>query len=266
LDHVTPGRLAAQDLDDLRYARTLLERPSLAARATSMIGTPIEKGLELLPANWSSALTVATRAALNTALDVAVRTMNDRGLGPSANLLHKVSLAATGAVGGALGMAALALELPISTTLILRSIADIGRSEGEQIRSIESKLACIEVFALGGRARTDNAGDAGYFAVRAALARAVTDAAEFIAERGITHEGAPAVVRLVAQIASRFEIVVSEKAAAQAIPFIGAAGGAIVNLLFIDHFQDMARGHFIVRRLERSWGAGAVRAAYDSIA
>jgi hypothetical protein len=33
------------------------------------------------------------------------------------------------------------------------------------------------------------------------------------------------------------------------------------NLLFIDHFQDVARGHFIVRRLERAYGAETVRAA-----
>jgi len=255
--------LPAKDLDDLRYARRLLEHPSLAARITSLVGTPIEKGLGLLPANWSGALSVATRAALTRALDIAVRTMDDRGLGPSANWLHKVTLAATGAVGGALGISALAIELPVSTMVMLRSIADIGRSEGEQIRSIESRLACIEVFALGGRLRTDDAGELGYFAIRTALAGSISEAAQFIAERGVTQEGAPVLVKLVAQIAARFEVVVSEKAAAQAIPLIGAAGGAIVNLLFIDHFQDMARGHFIVRRLERTWGPEAVRTAYD---
>jgi len=46
---------------------------------------------------------------------------------------------------------------------------------------------------------------------------------------------------------------VSEKVAAQAIPLIGAAGGALINTIFIDHFQNMARGHFIIRRLERRY-------------
>jgi hypothetical protein len=73
-------------------------------------------------------------------------------------------------------------------------------------------------------------------------------------------------VRLVALIAARFGIVVSEKAAAQAIPIIGAAGGAIINTVFIDHYQDMARGHFTVRRLERLHGVDAVRAAYEGAA
>jgi len=59
-------------------------------------------------------------------------------------------------------------------------------------------------------------------------------------------------VRLVTRIASRFGVVVSEKAAAEAVPILGAAGGATINLLFINHFQSMARGHFIVRSLERT--------------
>ncbi|MEO8258222.1 MAG: EcsC family protein [Acidobacteriota bacterium] len=258
--------LTAKDLDDLRYARTLLEHPSLAARMTGMLGAPIEKGLMLLPANLSGALSTATRVALTRALDVAVVTMDDRGLRPAANRLHKLTLAATGAVGGAFGLSALAIELPLSTMVMLRSIADIGRSEGEQIQSVETRLACLEVFALGGRLQSDDAGELGYFAVRTALARAMAEAAQFIAERGVAREGAPVLVKLVAQIAARFEVVVSEKAAAQALPLIGAAGGAIVNLLFIDHFQDMARGHFIVRRLERAWGAEEVRKAYQLLA
>jgi hypothetical protein len=49
------------------------------------------------------------------------------------------------------------------------------------------------------------------------------------------------------------------------VPIVGAAGGAIVNLVFIDHFQDVGRGHFIVRRLERSYGADEVRRAYDRL-
>jgi hypothetical protein len=121
------------------------------------------------------------------------------------------------------------------------------------------------VFALGSRTRSDDAAEVGYFAVRAALARAVSEAAQYIAERGLVQEGAPVIVRFITQVASRFGVAVSEKAVAQAVPILGAAGGAVINFLFIDHFQDMARGHFIVRRLERTYGAELVRAAYDRI-
>jgi hypothetical protein len=69
-------------------------------------------------------------------------------------------------------------------------------------------------------------------------------------------------VRLIAQLATRFGVNVSEKVAAQAVPVIGAAGGAVINVLFIDHFQDMARGHFTVRRLERTYTPELIREEY----
>jgi hypothetical protein len=43
------------------------------------------------------------------------------------------------------------------------------------------------------------------------------------------------------------------------------ADGAAVNTAFIDHFQTLARGHFTVRRLERIYGKGTVRLAYEQI-
>ncbi|MGE5245159.1 MAG: EcsC family protein [Betaproteobacteria bacterium] len=257
--------MTLDDLDDLRRAKALLDHPSFASRVSNLLGAPVERGLELLPSNWAAVVADATRAALQKALDLAVSTLDDRRSGPPSPIFHKLAVAATGAGGGALGLAALPLELPVSTAVMLRSIADVARSEGEHIRTVEARLACLEVFALGGRANSDDAAETGYFAVRLALARAVSEAAEFIAERGIAQEGAPAIVRLIAQIASGFGATVSEKAAAQAIPIIGAAGGAIVNLLFIDHFQDVARGHFAVRRIERRYGADATRAAYEAI-
>src|SRR5262249_47093152 len=76
---------------------------------------------------------------------------------------------------------------------------------------------------------------------------------------------APVLVRFIAQIASRFGVVVTQKLAAQAVPVIGALGGAAVNYAFIDHFQEVARAHFVVRRLERRYGKDAVRAVYERV-
>jgi EcsC protein family len=90
--------------------------------------------------------------------------------------------------------------------------------------------------------------DSDYFAVRALLARGVVEFADFALDKGAVRESAPALVRFLAQIASRFGIVVSQKVMAQAVAVVGALGGAAVNLAFIEHFQDLARGHFTVRR------------------
>ena len=257
--------LSKAELTDLKRAKSLLENPSLAARTAALLGSPLDKGLKLLPERFQKAVHEASEAAMLKALDVAVKSHGLDGRMASRDRLHKLAAAASGAVGGAFGLAALALELPISTTIMLRSIADIAKSEGENIQHIETKLSCLTVFALGGRTEKDAAADSGYFATRAAMAGAVTEASKFLAEKGFSKIGAPALVRLVSLISSRFGVVVSEKAAMQSIPILGAATGALINTLFIEHFQNMARGHFTVRRLEKIHGAEPVKIAYQSL-
>lgn len=255
-----------QDLDDLRRAKHILENPGLAAKLSATLGSPVEKGMKMLPSRLQEAVHSATEAALMKALDVAVSSLGQAKPVASRDRLHRIAAAASGAAGGAFGIAAIGIELPISTTLILRSIADIAAAEGENPRQIETKLACLTVFALGStRDPRDNAAESGYFAARSALATAVTEAAKHLAEKGLSKGGAPALLRLISLIASRFGLVVSQKTAAQMVPVLGAAGGALINTLFIAHFQDMARGHFIIRRLEKIHGSEPVRDAYEAL-
>ncbi len=254
-----------KDRKDLQFAKNLLENPGIAAKVTNLIGTPIEKGISLLPDNWNKNIVAVTQAALLKASDAAIFTMKNIPGEPSSNIWHKLGVAISGGVGGFFGISAIAVELPISTTIMLRSIADIARSEGESISEVEVKLACLEVFALGGASESDDGTESGYYAVRAALAKSVADAAKFLASKTLTDEGAPLLVRFIAKVAERFSIQITEKAAAQAVPAIGAAGGAIINTVFMDHFQDMAKGHFVVRRLERKHGKDMVQKIYREL-
>ena len=260
------GQFTERDRRALALAVDLLENPTFAAKVTNLLGTPVEKAITLLPDGMSERLLSSTHKALAKALDLAVSTLDERYRGESADGAHRVMSSVSGALGGALGLLALTVELPFSTTLMLRSIADIARSEGEAIHDVHTKLACLEVFAMGGTRADDDGAETGYFAIRAALAGAMTEAAKYLTQHGISGTGAPAIVRLLSKIASRYSIQVSEKAAVQAIPLIGAAGGATINLLFMDHFQNMARGHFIMRRLERTYGVEPVRATYRQLA
>lgn len=254
-----------QDLDDLKYAKSLLENPGLAAKITSALGAPIEKGFDLLPKGWHDLVDKSTRKALEISVHSAILTLNTRQKQESTNRFHKLMAAGIGAAGGFWGLPALTIELPLSTTVMLRSIADIARSEGHNLDDPQVKVGCLEVFAFGGPARADDAVETGYFTVRTALAKAVNDAARFVAAKGLAEGSAPALVRLITQIASRFGVQVTEKIAAQSIPLLGAAGGAVINTLFIDHFQAMARGHFIVLRLEGKYGQETVRELYESL-
>lgn len=256
--------LSSEHLAQLGEAKRLLESPGIATKAASLLGTPIEKGFALLPDRWSQKIGDSTKDALMVALKAALLTMGREG-GAAYPNWHKFAAAVSGAAGGAFGLPALIVELPVSTTIMCRSIADIARANGESLESVATRLACLEVFALGGASKRDDAAETGYFAARAALAQAVSEAAQYLASNKVAQDGAPALVRLIALIAGRFQVQVSEKVAAQAVPVIGAASGALINLLFIDHFQDMSRGHFTIRRLERHYGSDRVRAAYEQV-
>jgi hypothetical protein len=206
---------------------------------------------------------------LSTALNLALHSIGSQrptaAPRPPRNRLHRVLAGASGAVGGAFGLGALAFELPFSTTLILRSIARIAASQGHDLSDVRTRLACLEVFALGGQTTADQAAETSYWAVRAALARVVGEAAGSLAGRAATTQSTPAAVQLVTTLASRFGVVVSEQVAAKAVPIVGAAAGAAINVVFMDHFQKMAEGHFILRRLEHQHGTDAIRHAYESL-
>ena len=261
--------LHAADTLALADAVRALERPSLGARIANVVGSPVERLVGMLPARASGVISAAARKAIQGALKLSLRTLAapaaQGARPPASNGLHKVASAASGALGGAFGLAALGVELPVSTTIMMRSIADVARSEGADLADRQVQLECVMVLGLGGNDTNDDAAEVGYFAVREAMTRAVSSAASHLARHGLAKEGAPALVRLITLIAEHYSVNVTEKAAAQLVPLIGAVGGAAVNTLFIDHFQSVARGHFVVRRLERQYGAAAVREKYREL-
>jgi hypothetical protein len=265
-DEAAPPEIALsdEDRDALRQAVLALEGSSYVARLSSLAGRPIEFLGQALPRAASDLASRATEAALKRALRYALRTIPEEPGGPERRV-HKALAALSGAMGGALGVSAVLVELPVSTTIMLRSIARIAQSEGEDLSDPETALACLQVFALGGRSGSDTFHESGYFAVRTAMARSITRAVQQIAGRGLIDESASAIVRLLSQIGTRFGAVVSQKVAVQAVPVLGAIGGAAVNAAFVDHFQTLAYGHFTVRRLERVYGKGTVRREYEYI-
>ena len=265
------SQLSEPDLNALRRAKHQLESPALAMKLASIVGAPLEKLLARIPAFANAKVTDATELALRKCLSIALRTLGRRDAGsliapdkPS-NLLHKFAVATTGAAGGAFGVFALPVELPVTTTLMFRSICDIARSEGEDLSSIDTQLQCLTVLGMGGTSSEDDDAEFGYFFMRGALAQAVSKASSEIATKGFTSHGSAALLRLLNAIAARFSVQVSEQIAAKSIPAIGAVLGAMVNTVFIDHFQQVAHGHFTVRRLERQYGNQTIEAVYQSL-
>lgn len=263
-------QITDEDLATLRYAREKLENPSLAIRISSAVGMPLEAVTREIgkkaPAALSDAVNKSTHKAIEYVLQKSLRSIKANDTVVASPNMHTAAAATTGAFAGFFGLEALVVELPLTTGIMFRSIADIARAEGESPQDPETVVNCMQIFAMGSRQSSkDDAAETSYYGVRFALSKAATDAMKFVLTQNAGSATAPALVRLISAIAQRFGLVVTQKAMAQTIPVIGAIGGGLVNTIFISHFQDMARGHFAIRRLERIYGVATVQTAYQDL-
>ena len=176
--------LQADDLDALERAMRALEHTNLATRLATTIGRQLGSLTKFLPIGVSGIVNRAAERAIESAMSVALASLKTR---PSkqvssaqaaprdSRFLHKALAAASGAAGGVFGLSSLPVELPLSTVIILRSIADIARHEGEDLADPTVALACLQVFALGAHEKDDDFTDSGYFATRGLLAKTITE-------------------------------------------------------------------------------------------
>jgi hypothetical protein len=253
--------LSEPDLKALQAAKNILENPGLAAQLTSVVGTPIQAGLKRLPAKIHQRLGTVLETVLLKVARTATQTMTDNLGDKPYNRLHMLGVVVSGGVGGFFGPWAMLAEIPVTTGIIFRSIADIARSEGESIKNEATIAACVEVFAFGGKTDEDDAAESGYYMVRAALAQQAKTASDFLA-KSASDKAAPHLVALIKRVVERLGVQYTEKLGAQLVPVIGAVGGAAINTVFISHFQAMAKGHFAVLRLERKYTKEIVEMAY----
>ena len=269
--------LTQQERDELARAVGLLESPSLTIQLANIVGTPIEWGVARLPRAVRDKVQGLVRTALSKAVSAALLGFKDEPARKASPRLHALATAASGAVGGFFGTATLAIELPVTTTLMMRAIADVARGEGFSLSDPFVQAACVDVFALGGKAPGDDAADSGYYASRGALSEVIKHTAreltgmaaqragQQIAQSGSSLQAGVWLARLIDAVASRFGVVVTEKLAAQIMPVVGAASGAAINTLFTRAYQSVAQGHFIVKRLEARHGEAVVRQEYEAI-
>lgn len=265
------------DIQDLKNAVDLLEQKTVTEKMTQIVGKPIDYLMGVLPAGVEAQIHSIVETALHKAADAALWTLDNDPSREASTKTNKFFAAVSGAIGGAFGFTALAIELPISTTIMLRSVADIARSEGFDLEDTQTKMACLEVFALGGPSEDDDAVDTAYYATRSFTAEAMQVLSKELAEIAAKQASANVMknltptqtgkwlATLIEKIAARFGVVITEKAAAQAVPIIGAVAGATLNTMFTDYYQDMARGHFIIKRLENKYGFELVKAEYSRV-
>ena len=249
--------LAPEDQERLwKAACTLVDERGLLVRITEFIGQgaewagakAAEYGAKVLGEGWEDKICGLAEEALWRGHDLATIGMDATGEGESWSWFNKAVASATGAVGGFFGLPGLALDIPVSTLLIMRSIAEIARANGEDIASDEGKRACLEVMAFGGPGDEDDAAEVGYWGARIGFAHLTIEVA-------------------VKRAAAQLGVALSEKALAQIVPFAGALAGTGLNYAFMDFYQQMARVHFTIRALERKYGGEdtPVRSCFDGL-
>ena len=260
-----PARLTPKETEDLRRAVACLEGASFAQRLTDAVGRPVGMLSRTMPQSARRVIAHVSETALRGALKLALRTLDLNAPAKPANRAHKLArrrVRGGRRRAGARGAAARTADLDHDPSALDRRDRARGRRGPERPRGCSRLRRSVRPRRPGDG---ESAFESGYFAVRAALAKSVSDSARFVAAEGVAALPAPVIARLISQIAARFGIVVSEKLAAQAAPVLGAIGGAAVNAAFADHFQTLARGHFIVRRLERQHGASVIAFEYQRL-
>ncbi|GAB0119652.1 EcsC family protein [Acidisoma sp. 7E03] len=245
--------IAPVDLDRMREAaRILVAEKGLAFRMGSFLGDQTE-GLvnaagRFLLNNSAFSARKLVELSLARLYDASTRGMDTVALAEevaatAAGRRHKLLSTISGAATGFMGVPGMVLDIPLTTGLMLRSIAGIARSYGEDPETEEGRRACLEVFALSEH-RDGPEGQAGYWAARAALSNLAIDG-------------------FLRQVAATLGLNFSRKFLSRLVPVVGAATGGALNYAFMDYYQQMARVHFTLRAVERRYDPAQVRACMD---
>ena len=189
---MTPSPLSPDDLRFLDEAAQYLEFPRFLMTVANLVGKPAEVVLNRLPAKANTLISDATQWALTKALRAAVYSLSahdwrlvGRWLRLAGPRSHAALGAAAGAAGGAFGLPGAAVEMPFTTTLMLRSIAEIAEQCGSDLNEPETLMQCLAVFSYGSPTRTARPDDktdetdplgameSSYFTMRLAMAQEV---------------------------------------------------------------------------------------------
>lgn len=275
--------LNAEEKAFIAEAALFLEEPSRAMRIVNLLGKPMEGAQKKLPAPVRLKVSQVIEKALQKSLRIAISTLQsaDKTSGSWSQAAeetqrtrwtHTASAAASGAAGGLMGPLTLLIELPISTSIMLRGISQVAREWGHDLSDPAVQLQCLYVFTLGSSATSsDDALDSSYLSSRIAFAKLIQEAAQFISRQGaratlsaLQSGQAPLLLHFIGRVASRFEVSVSEKMLAKSVPILGSVGGATINAVFCNYFLKAARYHFGLLNLEKKYGASAVNRLYTS--
>ena len=232
-----PGPDLDVEITALAYAYGRANGPFL--KLVNRFGGGVEAQMNRLPDTVRTELERAVRRALEAAHGLAAVGRRAPDLGPRGSTYAAI---ATGALGGAAGLAGSLVELPVTITVMLHAIRAQAQEAGYDPDDPAVRLACLEVFSAGSPLQSDDGVNTAFLSARLAVS-------------GGTLQKALAVV------VPRLAAVFGQKLAAQAVPVLGAVSGAALNAAFLNYYREVARIRFRLMRLSQVHGPEMVARA-----
>ncbi|MDQ2065832.1 EcsC family protein [Xinfangfangia sp. CPCC 101601] len=248
----------------LRHSRTLPTAPAAAldpqiaalARRYRCAGGPVvtlmtklgssfERQLSALPKGLRDRVGRLTETALSGAWLVADR--GARALPQPGRRVTTLAVLASGAAGGAGGLATSLAEVPVTVTVILHAIRAEAIAAGFDPNAPEIRAECLQVFSAGSPLSGDDGIDTSFLSARLSLT-------------------GPAVQQLIQQVAPKLAAALSQKLAAQAVPVLGAATGAALNAAYLGYYRELAAVRFALLHLSQDYGTAEVLEAFQRAA
>jgi hypothetical protein len=211
-----------------RLAARYRNAAGLGVQLLTMIGGKAEQLLDRLPPAVRDKLETATEQALKLAMRAA--NTSRKAVPDQTPWMNTAVSTAMGAAGGFGGLPSALIELPATTTVLLRIIQGVAAEHGFDPSAESVQFDCIRVFAAAGPLAEDDGADLGFVTLRLTLTGG-------------------AMQRLIATVAPRLAIVLGQKLATQTIPVLGAVAGATTNYVYSGYYREIAHVHFGLRRL-----------------
>lgn len=237
MDQISPPSTSDLSAEVAELARRYKRANGPVIRLVNRLGGTLEGQLSALPDGVRTQIERLTAQALEASYGIASRGPD---LGQRAPMVAAI---ATGAAGGAGGLATSIAELPVTVTLFLNTIRSVARDAGLDPDEDWVREECLQVFAAGSPLAQDDGVNTSFVASRLALSGS-------------------AVQSLITTIAPKLAAVLGQKLAAQAVPILGAVSGAALNAAFLSYYREIARVRFELVKLGRIHGADAVEAEF----
>ena len=233
-----PGPDLDMEIAALAYAYGRANGPFV--KLVNRLGGGLEGQMSRLPASVRAELERAVSQALQKAHGLAAMGRRAPDLGPRGATYAAM---ASGAIGGAAGLAGSLVELPVTITVMLHAIRSEAVAAGYDPEDPKIRLACIEVFSAGSPLRGDDGVNTAFLSARLAMTGGTLQ-------------------KVLAVVVPRLAMVFGQKLAAQAVPVMGALTGAALNAAFLTYYREIARIRFRLLRLSEVHGAEQVLTAF----